>query len=181
MAKNKLIEDTGFDAQKQMEQAKRYFDSLWRQKYDCALHDWVVNIVKTPHQLRLLACFATPEICELKGRHLVFKKNLHGIQAKGLWKSNFITYLQDMGLSIYEEPEEKPLKWKDMDERKRFGFAKAIWAKRDYIGREIRGEPKIHFADHLQETLCRIAEAPSPDDLKKLLESHGVDISLLEV
>jgi len=170
MARSKREDDTGSDAQKQMDSAKRYFDSIWRQKYDCAMDDWIVNMSKNPQQLRLLACFATPNVCELRGKMLVFKDNLLARQAKELWQSNFITTLQDLGLSIYKEPPEKPpKKWHEMDDRRKMGFAKAIWMKRGLT----------HFDYSIQSVLCRVSEAPRPEDLKELLKSTGIDIESL--
>lgn len=179
MAKSKAGDDVGSDAQKQMEGARRYFDSIWRQKYDCAMHDWIVNMAKTPQHLRLLACFATPNVCELRGKMLVFEDNLLGRQAQELWKSNFITTLQDLGLSIYKEPEEKSVSWFDMNDKQKLGFAKAIWIKRDFVGREIRGMDKSHFEPQIQSMLCRMANAPEPIAMKNILESAGINIETL--
>lgn len=178
--------NTEHDFESSFEKTKRFFDGQWREKFGGALPDWIVNLSKTPDHIRLLACFATPDVCRLEGNKLVFFVRDSGVigsrarQCKQLWEGNFITTLQDVGLSVFQEPEEKALKWDDMDSRQKMGFAKAIWIKRDFIGREIRGLEKIPFESEIQFKICRLAGAPHPNYMKTMLENNSIEIGLLE-
>ena len=155
----------------ELDGAKRFFDSEWKMLFNQPLSEWIINRAKSVHNLRKFACFATPDICKLVGNELHFTGCVKGRQARDLWLGNFITVLHDCGLRVHEPPKEKSLLWCDMDERQKTGFAKAIWVKRDFIGREQRGMEKTPFEPEIQIRLCRLAGAPSPESLRQMLEA----------
>jgi len=184
MAKGKNSENYSGSS---FEQAKCFHDAKWRNRFGHPLHDWIVNISKTHDHIHFFGHFLTPDLCHLEGKTIMFYDDesspvkIRARQAKQLCRSNLMQVLHDNDIAIYEEPQEKSLKWDEMDAQKKIGFAKAIWAKRDFVGREVRGLEKIPFEPWVQEMLCRMGGAPHPNSLKLLLEDNSLDIEILEI
>ena len=146
---------------------KQHFDKLWLEKYNQPLSEWIVNNEKANDKnIRRLACFATPKNCEMRGNALFFYDTCEAKQAKGLFKHNYADTLIDYKITIYEPPADYvSYRWENLTPSQKMGFAKAIWRNRPVIGANDRPfDPKI------QEMLCRIAGAPSPEQLKTMLD-----------
>lgn len=175
--KNQLTASSGWDSEFNV--TKEYFDGLWYERYGHPLHDWLVNMAKTPRDLRRLASFLMPSVCEKVGNEIRFFDDKNGQKCKDIMQNLFMGYLEEFGLKIYEKPEvESTYKWHMMDDKQKIGFAKSVWAKRDYVGRF--NNPKIPFDDEVKEKLCLVIGAPNPYELCEWLYQNDIDVDALE-
>lgn len=167
MAKRIKIIDTDTDLQT----AKRILDKIWQEKHGFPMYDWIVNKANSADDLRAMGNFMQPNMVELIGDDLHFKETDIGQMAERVWRNVFFGILQKYGFLIHKAPIVEAIKWQDMTDQEQVRFAKAIWAKRPVIGAE-----PCHYAHYIQETLCRLKNAPPPEILKGILLKHNIDL-----
>ncbi len=158
------------------DQTLTYFDLKWQQSYGECLAAWIVNTAHAEtlpsdkaSTLRKLACFCTPDVCTLEGKNLIFIDVKPFNAAKHICTAIF----KSRGIYSHVRGEKgvqattTPYTWSEMDTGQRNGFARAIWMDRDTLGGNA-----APFPTHIQELLCRLADAPHPNELKKLLDQQ---------
>lgn len=151
---------------------RRYFDTIWQDRYGFAMHDWLVNGANgDAKELRRMACFLTPDRVYYENGYLIFQDSPLGNQAKQIMAGSFPQTLQAAGLKVHEQQPPPAVTWDMMPHNERMGFAKAIWYKRDYVGRG--DKPKETFEPYVQEALCRMKQAPNPQELLAFLAENG--------
>ncbi len=163
MAKLKVQETEFTDSKRNL---INWFDKYWIEKYGQSLHAWIINSPKaTEKNIRRLACFATPDACELIGNELHFTDTAAGRVSENQFKYIFTDTLYDYEIKIYEKPvDNTSYRWENLDDRGRRLFAMAIWKDRS-----VHGGTPTPFCRKVQETLCRMAGSPDPDTLKAMI------------
>lgn len=163
MAKLKVQETEFTDSKRNL---INWFDQYWLNKYGQSIHAWIINSPKaTEKNIRRLACFATPDACELIGNELHFTDTAAGRVSENQFKYIFTDTLYDYEIKIYEKPvDNTSYRWENLDDRGRRLFAMAIWKDRS-----VHGGMPTPFCRRVQETLCRMAGAPDPDTLKAMI------------
>ncbi len=167
----------------EFEQTKMFYDQKWHQSYGECVSPWIINAAQAQEvasekatALRRIASFCTPDVCARKGNDLVFSS----AKAYAAAKHTCVSTLAAIGVKmhLHSVPQSKPdYTWKDMTHQQQVSFAKAIWAQRPVQGHHSFAP----FADYVQHSLCRTAGAPSPAELKTLLEKEAIDVTQVVV
>lgn len=102
MAKNrKSIANTSDD----FESTRKNFDKIWKEKFGHPLETWIIERSVTDTHLRILGCFATPDISQFDGKKLNFfglSPFLHSRSqnTKAFLLSKYAMEFEEMGIFI---------------------------------------------------------------------------------